>query len=123
MLRIAQRRRLCIYFAITLACVSAFQNTKTFRIRGHDSILDPVMDHLHEMAGAVRPAMQIALFGRPAKFVAAWRARHFATARCERGENRVETLNYLCVATDHHAITTFQAPDAATGSDIDIVNT
>src|ERR1700722_15310563 len=123
MLRIPQRRCLRIYLAFTLACVSAFQDTHTFRIRSHDSVLDPIMNHLHKMAGAVRPAMQIALFGRPAKFVAAGRARHFATARCERGENRVETLNYLCVAADHHAITTFQAPDATTGSDLDKVNT
>src|SRR5205807_5066091 len=64
MLRIPQWRRLGIYFAFTLACVSAFQNTDTFRIGGHDSILDPVMDHLHEMAGAVRPAMEVTLFGR-----------------------------------------------------------
>src|SRR6478672_11747060 len=111
MLRIAQRRRLCIYFAITLACVSAFQNTKTFGIRGHDSVLDPVMDHLHEMAGAVRPAMQVTLFGRPAKFVAAGGARHLAAAGRERGKNGIETLNYLGVAADHHAITAFQAPD------------
>src|ERR1700688_496586 len=123
MLRIPQRRCLRIYLAFTLACVSAFQDADTLRIRGHDSVLDPVMDHFHEMAGTARPAMQVTLFGRPAKFVAAGRACHFATARCERGENRVETLNYLCVAADHHAITTFQAPDAATGSDIDIVNT
>src|SRR6266850_8423734 len=117
MLRIPQWRRLGIYFAITLACVSAFQNTDTFRIGGHDSVLDPVMDHLYEMAGTVRPAVEVTLFGRPPKFVAAGSARHLATARRERGENRIETLNHLCLAADHHAITTFQAPDASAGSD------
>ena len=70
-----------------------------------------------------RPAMQVTLFGRPGKFIATRGARHLATARREGGENRIETLNDLCVATDHHAITTFQAPDAAAGSDIDVVNT
>src|SRR5205823_13248533 len=123
MLRIPQWRRLGIYFAFTLACVSAFQDADTFCIRGHDSILDPVMDHLHEMAGAVRSAMQVTLFGRSAKFVAAGGARRLATARRQRGTSGIETLNYLCVAANHHAITTFQAPDAAAGSDIDIVNT
>ena len=123
MLRIPQRRCLGIYCAFTLARISGFQNTNPFRIRGHDSVFDPVMDHLHKMAGAVRPAMQITLFGRTAKFVPAGRARYFASARREGGENRIEMLNYLCVATDHHAITTFQAPDAAAGSNIDIVNT
>src|SRR5438270_907900 len=101
MLRIPQWRRLGIYFAFTLACVSAFQNTDTFRIGGHDSILDPVMDHLHEMAGAVRSAMEVTLFGRPAKFVAAGGARHLTTARRERGKNRVETLNYFYLAANH----------------------
>ena len=123
MLRIPQWRRLGIYFAFTLACVSAFQNTDTFRIGGHDSILDPVMDHLHEMAGAVRPAMQVTLFGSAAKLVAAGSARHLPRPRREGGENRIETPNYLCVAANHHAITTVQAPNAAAGSDIDIVNT
>src|SRR5438067_13818451 len=118
MLRIPQWSRLGIYFAFTLACVSAFQDADTFCIRGHDSILDPVMDHLHEMAGAVRPAMQVTLLGRPAKFVAAGGARHLATARRERGKNRIETPNYLCVDADQHAITTFQALVAAGGSGI-----
>src|SRR4029077_15700893 len=103
MLRIPQRRCIGIYFAFTLACVSAFQDTETFRIGGHDSILDPVMDHLHAMADAVRPAMEVTLFGRPAKFVAAGSARHLTTARRKRGKNRIETLNYLCLVADHHA--------------------
>src|SRR5438552_17984978 len=119
MLRIPQWRRLGIYFAFTLACVSAFQNTVTFRIRGHDSILDPVMDHLHEMAGAVRSAMQVTLFGRPAKFVAAGGARHLATARRERGKNRIETLNYLCDGVYHHDITNSQVSDSDSWSDVE----
>src|ERR1043166_26946 len=123
MLRLAQRCRLGLDFAFPRARVSRFQNADAFGICGHDSVLDPVMDHLHEMAGAVRPAMQVTLFGSAAKLVAAGSARHLPRPRREGGKNRIEPLNYLCVAANHHAITTVQAPNAAAGSDIDIVNT
>src|SRR4029450_1320337 len=113
MLWLAQRCGLSIDFTLKGARISRFQNADTFGVSSHDSVLDPVMDHLHEMAGAVRPAMQVTLFGSAAKLVAAGSARHFPRPRREGGENRIETLNYLGGAANHHAITTAQGPNAA----------
>ena len=66
--------------------------------------------------------MQVTLFRRASKFLTANRARHIANAGRKRGKNRIQTLDYLLFTTDHHAIATFQAPDAAAGSDIDVMN-
>src|SRR4029077_5821612 len=92
-------------------------------VRGHEPVFDSVVHNLDEMSGAVRPAMQVTLFGRPTKLVTARRSRHFANSWCKLGKDRVQALNDFCVAADHHAITALQTPDAAAGSYIDIVNT
>src|SRR5262249_14524153 len=108
---------------LALSRISVFQNTHAFGISGHDSILDSVMNHLDEMPGTARSTMQVALFGRATEFLAARCARDVATAGRERGKYRIESLNYLGVAADHHAIAPLQSPDAAAGSDIDIMKT
>ena len=45
-----------------------------------------------------------------------------AAARCEGGEDRVEMLHHVALAADHHAIAALEAPDAAAGADVDIVD-
>ena len=45
-----------------------------------------------------------------------------AAARCQGGEDRVEMLHHVGLAADHHAIAALQAPDAAAGADVDIVD-
>src|SRR4051812_39614501 len=74
------------------------------------------------MAGAVGPAMQPALLGRAAGLLTARRARDVAGAGRQSGEDRLEALYRVSLATDHHAIAALEAPDAAAGADIDIVD-
>ncbi len=50
-------------------------------------------------------------------------ARDVAQARCQAGEDRVETLHGFGVTTDHHAIAALQPPDATGGADIDVMQT
>ena len=88
MLRIAQRRRFGVGFALLFADVGGLQNAQALGVGGHDAVLDAVVDHLDEMAGAVRTAMQIALFGGAAQLLASRRARNVADARRQRGEDR-----------------------------------
>src|SRR5262245_46639829 len=64
-LRIAQRRRLGVDRVLALADIGRAQNAEPLGIGGHDSVLDPVVDHLDEVAGTVRPAVQIAALGGP----------------------------------------------------------
>jgi hypothetical protein len=49
--------------------------------------------------------------------------RDIADTRRQRLEDWVEPLYRLVRAADHHAVAAFQAPDAAAGPDIHIVNT
>ena len=62
-------------------------------IGGHHAVLDAVVHHLDEMAGAVGPAVQIALLGRAAGLLAARRARDVARAGRQGVEDRVEVLH------------------------------
>ena len=75
------------------------------------------------MAGAVRPAMQIAVFGSAAlDFLAAGGARRGIDRRRERRENRIEMLHDLRLAADHLTEAALEAPYAAAGARIDVVN-
>ena len=80
------------------------------------------MHHLDEVAGAVRPAVQIALLGRALDLFTSRRARDIAASWRQRGENRIEMLHHVGVAADHHAIAAFQPPDSAAGADVDITD-
>ena len=84
MLGITQWSGLRVNFALTLADVGGAQHGQSFGIGGHDSVLDAVVDHLHEVAGAVRTAVQVALFGAAIKIFATRRARYVAGAGRER---------------------------------------
>src|SRR5260370_998893 len=105
-----------------LAGVGRLENRQPRGVGRHQAVFDAVMHHLDEMAGAIRPAMQIALLGRSAGLFASRRARDVAGARREGGEDRVETLHHCGFAADHHAIAALETPDAAASADIDIVD-
>src|SRR5437773_11002125 len=121
MLGIAQRRRLRVLGVRLLTDVGSAQYAETFRIRGHDAVLDAVVNHLDEMAGAVRSAVEVALLGRTGDVVAPRRAFDVASARCEARKNWVETLHRRRLAADHHAVAALKSPDAATRADVDVV--
>src|SRR5262245_44798965 len=80
------------------------------------------MNHLDEMAGATRPAMQISLLGCAVCLLPAWRAGNVAAAGREGGEDRAETLHWIRFAADHHAIAALQPPDATARADVDIAD-
>src|SRR5580658_10992228 len=54
--------------------------------------------------------------------VASGGAFDVAQARRECRENRIEMRDLLLVATDHQTIAAFEAPDAAAGADIEVMN-
>ena len=63
---IAERSRFGVDGLSFLADVGPPQNRQAFGIGGHDAVLDAVVDHFDEVPGPVRPAVQIAVFGRAA---------------------------------------------------------
>src|SRR5208283_1418893 len=110
-----------------LADICAAQNAQPFRICGHDSVFDSVVNHLDEVAGTVRTAVQITLlsgpvFVRASDLFPARRARNVAYSWGQRREDWIEALDHVILASDHHAVTSLQTPNSSAGSDIYIVD-
>ena len=122
MFGIAQGRRLGVNLAPFLADIGVAQNAKPFGEGSHHSVFNAVMDHLYEVARAVRAAVQITLLRCAAEFLASRRARDASDTRRQRGKNGIQALNHCPLPADHHAVAPFQSPDAATRSDIDVMN-
>src|SRR5277367_5079594 len=65
--------------------------------------------------------MEIAFLGGSGNFLAAGGAIDVATARSERFENGVEVFNDVILAANHLAVAPLEAPDAAAGANVAIV--
>src|SRR5215510_13563012 len=112
MFRVAQRRRFGIDLMLFLAHVGGSQDAQTLGVGAHDAVFDAVVNHLDEVACAIWPAMQIALLGGTANFLASRRARYLvAHARSQPGEDWIKVLDYIVLAANHHAVTSLQAPN------------
>src|SRR5215471_11819428 len=68
-LGIAQRRGFGIGRVLLLAGICMAQDVHPFGVSRHDPILDAVMDHLDEVPGPVRTAVQVAELGGAADFL------------------------------------------------------
>src|SRR5438876_679017 len=79
-LRIAQGSGFCVGVAMGFAGVGVLENVQALRVGRHQTVLDAVVNHLDEMAGAGGAAVKIALFGCATYFVASGSARNVATA-------------------------------------------
>src|SRR5438132_871264 len=121
-LRVPQRRRLGVDRMRSLSRVGAVQDAQAFGIRRHDAVLDSVVNHLDERAGAVRSAVEIALLGGAAHGRPTRSARDVAGARCQPQEDRIEVSDHRLLAPDHQAIAALQPPDAAAGPDVHVVD-
>src|SRR5437899_12670066 len=66
--------------------------------------------------------MNVALFGGAAELLPARRAWNVALARSQCFENGVKMFHRFPGAANHHAVAALQAPDAAAGPNVDIVN-
>src|SRR5262249_23491960 len=75
-----------------------------------------------EVSSAGRAAVEIALLSCSANLFPARSARNVADARSKRFEDWIEMLDCIFGAADHHAVSAVNAPDAATGADIDVVD-
>src|SRR5262249_2825299 len=100
----------------------AAQDAEALGVGGHDTVLDAVVDHLDEVAGAGGPAVQVTLLGGAADLLAAGGARDVARAGRQGLEDRVEPPDRLLRAADHQAVAAFQAPDAAARPHVHVVN-
>src|SRR4029453_616077 len=104
--RVTQRRCLGVDLMFLLADVGGAQDPQPFGVGRHDAVLDAVMNHLDEVAGAVWPAMQIALLGGTACLLTSRGARYLvAHGGSQPGEDGIEVLDDLRFPPNHHAVT------------------
>src|ERR1700720_4236289 len=122
MFRIAQGSSLGVDLAISLADVGVMENVQTFGISSHQAVLNAVVHHLHEVARTGRPAMEVAFFRSAWLLFPSGGALYIAAAWREGLENRIQMRHHLPLTADHLAVAALQAPDAAAGSDIHVVN-
>src|SRR6266545_5712023 len=67
--------------------------------------------------------MDVTALGAWVAAISAWRSRHVSHPGRERRKDRVEAVDDILLAADHHAVAAFQTPDAAARSNIDIMQT
>src|SRR5260370_35035414 len=100
--------------AMRLVRGGVVENGQAFGVGGHQAVLDAVVYHLDEVAGAVRAAVVITFFGSSRHFVAGGRALIVAAAGRAHLENRIEALHDTGLATNHTATPSHLAPFIAT---------
>src|ERR1039457_3571959 len=82
------------------------------------------------MSGAGRTAVDVTVFGSrggstsgsASQFFASRSARNVAASGRQRFEDRVEALDSLFRAANHHAVSAFESPDAAARAHVDVVD-
>ena len=99
--------------------VGVLQDVEAFGIGLHDAVFHAVMDHLGEMARTGRTGMDVALLDPGIAARTARRLVDRADARRQGLEDRIEVVDGLLGAADHHAVPALQTPDATAGADID----
>ena len=120
-LRLAHRRRLGVGGVLLLADVGVLEDVEAFGERGHHSVLDAVVHHLHEVAGAVRAAVQEAVLGVRRVAGAPGRALRGADARRQRLEDGREVVEDFLLGAHHQAVAAILAGDAAAGAAIHVM--
>src|SRR6185437_6299635 len=112
-----------IDFNFLRAGIGVMQDVQALGISRHDAVLDSVVDHLDEMTGSARSAMQISLLGRAVSLIATGCSGRGSDPGSKGGEDWLETLDHVWFAANHQTISVFRTPDPAAGPNIDIVDT
>src|SRR5919204_946102 len=81
--------------------LGVIHDLEPLRVRLHQAVLDPVVNHLHEVAGAGSPHVRVAVL------------------RGKRAEDWLEALHRLVLAADHQAVADFKPPDPARDTCVD----
>src|SRR5262249_11052228 len=113
---------LSVLLALTKTDVCALEDGETFGVGRHDPVLDAVVDHLHEVAGACRTAVQIAVFGLDALALASDGPRCGIDTGSEGCEHGLEASEGFVVAADHEAVAAIESEDAAARAHVDVVD-
>src|ERR1035438_2663067 len=87
------------------------QNVKSFGVGSHQSVFNPVMNHLDEMAGTGRSAMEITLLDRAANLFPSGCARNIAASWSKRPKDWIQVQYGIALASDHQTITAHRSEE------------
>src|SRR6266851_4909594 len=121
-LRVAERRGLSIDGSLLFADVSMMQDIEALCVGSHDAVLNTIVDHLDEVTSATRSTAQIPLLGSSPHLCSSRGTRRCVDARGQGGEDRVEMLDHILFPANHQTIAALEAPHAAAGSAVHIVD-
>ena len=105
-----------------LAGVGVLEDVEAFGICGHEAVFDAVVDHLHEVTGAVRAAVQPAVVGGRLVAAASFGRRRGGHAGGERLERGREMRDRVVGAADHLAVAPLESPDPARDAHVDVAD-
>src|SRR5215469_3430608 len=107
---------------LAFAFVGVLEDVEALGERGHHAVLDSVVHHFDEVAGAGGPAMEKAFFGGGGgSLVPAHGADDGAAAGCERAEDGMQPLDRFGVAADHEAVAALESPYASADAGIEVM--
>ena len=109
--------------ALDEAGARVVQEVEPFRVRGHEAVFDPVVDHLHEVPRARSTAVQVAELSGGGLACSPWAARRGSKPRGQRGEDRLEASEGAFVAADHEAVAALETEHAAARPAVQVVDT
>src|SRR5262249_18191640 len=101
---VAQWRCLSIDRVLVCADIGGTQHAQPLGVGGHDAVLDAVVHHFDEMAGAIGSAVQVTLLSGASNLFPPRRARDVAHAWGQTGKDGIEVLDYFLLAANHHAV-------------------
>src|SRR5215468_2353904 len=102
---VAQWRRLSVDLMLLFAHVGGTQHTEPLGVGGHDAVLDAIVYHFDEVAGALWSAIEITLLGGTSNLFTPRRAWDVTHAWGETGKDGIEVLDDFLLAANHHAVT------------------
>ena len=124
-LRLGERRCLRVDGVVLGPDVGRGENVEPLGVRRHDAVFDPVVHHLHEVAGPARTAVQPAKLRRsrssPVGF-SLWRSLGRLDARGKGVEDRRQPLDSVVRTADHQAVPALEAVRPPARADVDVLD-
>src|SRR4051812_43817101 len=98
-----------------LADVGGAKDSNALSVRRHHSVFNSVVDHFDEVTGTVGTAVKVSLISSAVQLLTARCYGNIALSGCQRGKDRIKTLDDSRFAPDHHAIPALESPHSPAG--------
>src|SRR5712692_3207228 len=98
------------------------QDVEALCVGLHQAIFDAVVNHLDEMPGTGRTAMEVTFVRSALLLLAPGRAGNLAASWCKGPEDGLEMSESLFFSPDHQAVASLRSPDAAARTHVQVLD-